>query len=245
MVFASPKFTVAALGLVLILAPLSQGFVAPLATRPRLSVGKGARGAALPQLAGRRHAVSSPRSFEEAPEIVASTSPLVSSVAVAATPEVDVATEAPNTPSEKPTYGETTARSVVKALTWRVTAAVVTLVSGIVFSGSMKTAMSIVGSDFITKSGFMFVGERVWNKVKWGQGAKGDSNQRSLAKAVLWRVFAAANTLFCGAILAKDLSVASKIAGSDTFFKTGLFFFNERIWNQIKWGKTYEPEYFI
>lgn len=28
--------------------------------------------------------------------------------------------------------------------------------------------MSIVGSDFVTKSGFMFAGERLWNKVSGG-----------------------------------------------------------------------------
>lgn len=39
-------------------------------------------------------------------------------------------------------------------------------VSGLVFSGSLATAMSIVGSDFVTKSGFMFAGERLWNRVR-------------------------------------------------------------------------------
>ncbi|CAM9300384.1 unnamed protein product [Choristocarpus tenellus] len=164
---------------------------------------------------------------------------------VTAMPAPDAPTELPRSPKEDVLYGETNARSVAKALIWRITAAFVTLVSGLVFSGSVKTAMSIVGSDFVSKSGFMFIGERVWNKVKWGQNKQGDSNERSLAKAVLWRVFAAANTLICGTFLAKDFSVASKIAGSDTFFKTGLFFLNERIWNSIKWGRKYEPEYFI
>lgn len=56
--------------------------------------------------------------------------------------------------------------------------------------------------------------------MKWGQDKTGDSAKRSLAKAVLWRVFAASNTLICGVFLAKDLSVASKIAGTDTIFKT-------------------------
>ncbi|CAN0530911.1 unnamed protein product, partial [Laminaria digitata] len=41
-------------------------------------------------------------------------------------------------------------------------------ISGLVFSGSLSTAMSIVGSDFVTKSGFMFAGERLWNKVRPG-----------------------------------------------------------------------------
>lgn len=45
-------------------------------------------------------------------------------------------------------------------------------ISGLVFSGSLSTALSIVGSDFVTKSGFMFAGERLWNKVDLGCQAK-------------------------------------------------------------------------
>ncbi|CAM9722251.1 unnamed protein product [Pylaiella littoralis] len=165
-----------------------------------------------------------------------------------------MASPLPDTPNTPPkveelrtalVYGESTTRSFVKALAWRLTAGVVTLVSGLVFSGSLATAMSIVGSDFVTKSGFMFAGERLWNRVKWGQDKTGDSAKRSLAKAVLWRVFAASNTLICGVFLAKDLSVASKIAGTDTIFKTALFFLNERMWTKINWGKEYEPEYYL
>ncbi|CAN0073445.1 unnamed protein product, partial [Sphacelaria rigidula] len=122
----------------------------------------------------------------------------------------------------------------------------VSQVSSLTFSGSLATAMSIVTSDFLTKSFTMFAGERLWNNVKWGQEKTGDSAKRSLAKATLWRLFAASNTLICGIFLAKDLSVASKIAGSDTVFKTVsilfrcAFFFHERAWASVAWGKQYE-----
>ncbi|KAG5193016.1 hypothetical protein JKP88DRAFT_214282 [Tribonema minus] len=155
-------------------------------------------------------------------------------------------TSTPPTDTGKALYfTETTMRSLAKAVVWRVTAAVITLISGLVFSKNLKTAASIVGSDFVTKSGFMFLGERVWNKVNWGKGAKTDGAKRSLAKALLWRVFAAGNTLICGAFLAGDLSVALKIAGSDTVFKTFLFYINERMWARVEWGKEYEIEFVI
>jgi uncharacterized membrane protein len=143
------------------------------------------------------------------------------------------------------TYSESTQRSLAKAFGWRLTAAVITLVSGLVFSKDLSTAASIVASDFVTKSGTMFLGERVWNKVSWGKGKKSDGAQRSLAKAVLWRIFAAANTLVCGAFLAKDFSIAAKIAGSDTIVKTALFYVNERIWAKVEWGKQYDIDFVI
>jgi uncharacterized membrane protein len=43
--------------------------------------------------------------------------------------------------------------------------------------------------------------------------------------------------------VAKDLSIASKIAGSDAIFKTALMFFYERVWARIQWGKEYLVEY--
>ena len=54
---------------------------------------------------------------------------------------------------------ETTARSAVKALMWRVIAGSVTFVTSLKFSGSVKVALSIVGSDFLSKAATMFIGE--------------------------------------------------------------------------------------
>ncbi len=62
----------------------------------------------------------------------------------------------------------------------------------------------------------------------------------SLAKALLWRAIAASNTLIMGTILSKNVTIAAKIAGTDTLIKTALFFVNERAWTRIGWGKVYE-----
>ncbi len=75
-------------------------------------------------------------------------------------------------------YGESAMRSFAKALLWRVVAAIVTLSSGIAFSKNLTTALSLVCSDFLSKAGCMFIGERLWSRVQWGQGKGGDSSQR-------------------------------------------------------------------
>jgi len=138
---------------------------------------------------------------------------------------------------------ETPLRSFVKAAGWRFTAGLVTAASSFIFTGSLATAASIVGWDLISKSGTMFIGERLWNNVKWGKSDKGDSSQRSLAKALAWRLFAALNTLFAATVLTKGKAgVASKIAGSDSVVKTVLFFFYERAWSVVPWGKLFEEE---
>lgn len=142
-------------------------------------------------------------------------------------------------------FSETTARSAVKALMWRVIAGSVTFVTSLKFSGSIKVALSIVGSDFLSKAATMFIGERLMNKSQAGRQSGADDAGRSLAKALIWRLFAICNTLAAGLLISKDLSVASKIAGSDAIFKTALMFVYERVWAKIEWGKEYNIDFLI
>lgn len=137
-------------------------------------------------------------------------------------------------------FTESTLRSVVKSLLWRMIAGTITFVTSYRFSnGSMKTAFSIVGSDFFSKVLTMFIGERIMNKSQAGRKLGSDNAKRSLIKALIWRLFAILNTLTMAVFISKDLSVASKIAGSDALFKTALMFVYERAWANIKWGKDY------
>jgi uncharacterized membrane protein len=142
-------------------------------------------------------------------------------------------------------FSETTARSAVKAFIWRIIAGSVTFITSLRFSGSVATALSIVGSDFFSKSFTMFIGERLMNKSQAGRKAGADGAGRSLAKALIWRLFAICNTLTMAIFIAKDISIAYKIAGSDAIFKTGLMFFYERVWAKVEWGKEYEMEFTI
>jgi len=150
-----------------------------------------------------------------------------------------------DSPDDAARFSETTARSLVKAMIWRVIAGSVTFFTSLRFSGSVSTALSIVGSDFFSKAATMFVGERLMNKSQAGRQGGADDIGRSLAKALLWRVFAIANTLTMSYLIAKNLSMASKIAGSDAVFKTGLMFVYERVWAKIEWGKEYLIEFSI
>lgn len=142
-------------------------------------------------------------------------------------------------------FSETNARSLVKAMMWRFIAACITFLTSLRFSGSISTALSIVGSDFFSKAATMYIGERLMNQSQAGRKSGADNVQRSLAKALLWRLFAVTTTLTMSFMIAKNLSMASKIAGSDAIFKTGLMFLFERVWAKIEWGKEYLIEFSI
>lgn len=143
------------------------------------------------------------------------------------------------------TFKETAIRSAVKAMLWRIIAGSITFATAFKFSRSMSTALTIVGSDFFSKSFTMFLGERLMNKSKMGRKGGSDNVGRSLAKALLWRIFALANTLIAAVFISKDLSIASKIAGSDAVIKTTLMFLYERSWAKVEWGKEYQVDFTI
>lgn len=83
------------------------------------------------------------------------------------------------------------------------------------------------------------------NNSQVGRKTGADSRGRSVAKALIWRLFAICNTLTVSFFFAKDLTMASKIAGSDAIFKTALMVFYERVWAKIEWGKEYQIEFTI
>lgn len=145
----------------------------------------------------------------------------------------------------KKNFSETTMRSVVKALTWRLIGGTVTFFTSLRFSGSIATALSLVGSDFFSKAVTMFIGERLMNASQAGRDSGSDNIGRSLTKALLWRLFAICNTFVFAVFFAKDIRIAYKIAGFDSIFKTALMFVFERTWAKIEWGKNYFIEFSI
>lgn len=142
-------------------------------------------------------------------------------------------------------FSETALRSVVKSFCWRIVAGSVTFITTLKFSGSLQTAFKVVASDFFSKSITMFIGERLMNKSQVGRKKGSDDAGRSLAKALIWRLFAICNTLTVAIFVSKDLSVASKIASTDAVFKTALMYFYERVWARVEWGKEYIVEFSI
>ena len=65
-----------------------------------------------------------------------------------------------------------------------------------------------------------------------------DSSVRSLAKAVSWRITGSIDTLIISWIITGQALIASGIAFTELLTKIVLFWFHERVWNRITWGKN-------
>jgi uncharacterized membrane protein len=60
---------------------------------------------------------------------------------------------------------------------------------------------------------------------------------RSIAKALSWRIIGTLDTLVVSYILTGKITLAASIASVDFITKLVLYFFHERAWNKLKWGK--------
>lgn len=68
---------------------------------------------------------------------------------------------------------------------------------------------------------------------------------RSIVKAITWRVTGTCDTIVLSFIITGKLKFAISIGVFELVTKTVLYFFHERLWNKIEFGKIKEPEFYI
>ena len=62
---------------------------------------------------------------------------------------------------------EQSKRSILKTITWRITASLDTFIIAWIITGDWKMGGSIAGIEVLTKMFFYYFHERIWNKIKW------------------------------------------------------------------------------
>lgn len=69
---------------------------------------------------------------------------------------------------------------------------------------------------------------------------------RSIVKAISWRLTGTVDTLVVSYLVTGKIGVALSIGGIEVFTKMILYYFHERFWNRLNFGrKKVEPEYTI
>ena len=64
-----------------------------------------------------------------------------------------------------------------------------------------------------------------------------DQNSRSIVKAVSWRIVGSTAAVIIAYAVTGSLAVSSTIGIIHLISNTILYYFHERIWNKIKWGR--------
>ena len=74
-------------------------------------------------------------------------------------------------------------------------------------------------------------------KVSETEQQPAEKVKRSLAKTISWRIIGTLDTLILSWIIVQEVETAVAIASVEFVSKMILYFFHERAWNKIKWGK--------
>ena len=72
-----------------------------------------------------------------------------------------------------------------------------------------------------------------------------ESHFRTITKALSWRFVATLVTFTVAWLVTGKLTFAVEIGVADTLIKLGAYYFHERLWIRVKFGKLRRPEYEI
>ncbi len=72
-----------------------------------------------------------------------------------------------------------------------------------------------------------------------------ESRIRTIIKAFSWRFIATLVTFTVAWVVTKELTFAAEIGIADSLIKLGAYYFHERAWICVDFGKTKPPEYQI
>jgi len=72
-----------------------------------------------------------------------------------------------------------------------------------------------------------------------------ESHVRTITKTLSWRFVATLITFTVAWVVTGKLTFAAEIGIADTIIKLGTYYFHERAWIRVKFGKLKRPEYEI
>ena len=139
-------------------------------------------------------------------------------------------------------------RSLVKSLTWRLLGSIDTFILSLIIINyssekySYDLALYIASFEIITKTILYYFHERIWNIFKIGRLKEKVKRGRSLFKAMTWRIIASLDTFFLSYIITGRFDWATSIAIFEIITKAIIYYFHERAWNRVKWGRVIENE---
>ena len=72
-----------------------------------------------------------------------------------------------------------------------------------------------------------------------------ESNSRSIAKAVSYRVLGSLSTALIVFVFSGNIKASLGVGALDVIVKMALYYLHERLWNHITYGRQRPPEYEI
>lgn len=127
-------------------------------------------------------------------------------------------------------------RHIFKAVTWRITGTVDTILISWLVTQNLESGFQIGVIELFTKLFLYFIHERIW--YNFFLDHERNSRIRHIFKSLSWRFLGSIDTTIISWILTGNISFAFSIASIEVVSKIVLYYLHERVWYRIKYGVT-------
>jgi uncharacterized membrane protein len=69
-----------------------------------------------------------------------------------------------------------------------------------------------------------------------------EKSYRSIVKSISWRTIGTLDTILISFLITGKATLALSIGGIEVFTKMALYYFHERAWNRIRFGRVKQPD---
>ncbi|AUC17103.1 hypothetical protein BTO06_13310 [Tenacibaculum sp. SZ-18] len=83
----------------------------------------------------------------------------------------------------------------------------------------------------------MIVEQVLESKTNYNEDKDSEKPIRSIVKSISWRAVGTLDTVLISWMITGKIDTALSIGAIELITKMILYFFHERVWNTIKWGK--------
>ncbi len=84
----------------------------------------------------------------------------------------------------------------------------------------------------------MIIEQILENKTNYKKRKYSENPLRSVIKSISWRAVGTVDTVVISWVVTRQINTALSIGIIELATKMVLYFFHERVWNTIKWGKN-------
>ncbi len=134
-------------------------------------------------------------------------------------------------------FTESRLRSILKAVSWRVIATLITFSYAYLFTGQFPAAGLITVLATLLSMVLHYYFERIWNGFYWDKVNLQETRKRTFLKSILWQLVAIGINLGTSWFFTASLNQSvffALVSGATGFV---LFYVHERLWNVFLWHK--------
>ena len=134
---------------------------------------------------------------------------------------------------------DTHLRTLLKTITWRIIAIIITIVGIYFFHESWSLALSSGIVINIFKTFFYYGHERIWAAISWQhiKKKKHDTHLRTLVKTISWKLITVIITTIIMYFYIQDWKLSFISSFGINSVKAVFYYLHERAWNKTHYGR--------